>query len=66
MDGFELATIIRHDERLKNIPIIMITSRTGEKHRQRSAAIGVNEYMGKPYNESELMETINKLLLKDE
>jgi chemosensory pili system protein ChpA (sensor histidine kinase/response regulator) len=62
MDGFELATIIRHDERLKNIPIIMITSRTGEKHRDRAMTIGVNEYMGKPYNETDLIETINKLL----
>ncbi len=62
MDGFELATIIRHDERLKNIPIIMITSRTGEKHRDRAMTIGVNEYMGKPYNETDLIEMINKLL----
>ncbi len=62
MDGFELATIIRHDERLKQIPIIMITSRTGEKHRERAEAIGVNRYMGKPYNEVDLLETINGLL----
>jgi len=62
MDGFELATIIRHDERLKNIPIIMITSRTGEKHRQRAESIGVNRYMGKPYNEVDLLDTINDLL----
>jgi len=62
MDGFELATIIRHDERLKNIPIIMITSRTGEKHRERAEAIGVNQYMGKPYNEVDLLDTINDLL----
>jgi len=62
MDGFELATIIRHDERLKNIPIIMITSRTGEKHRERAESIGVNRYMGKPYNEVDLLETINGLL----
>jgi len=62
MDGFELATIIRHDERLKDIPIIMITSRTGEKHRDRAMSIGVNEYMGKPYNETDLIEMINKLL----
>jgi len=62
MDGFELATIIRHDERLKGIPIIMITSRTGEKHRERAESIGVNRYMGKPYNEVDLLETINGLL----
>lgn len=63
MDGFELATIIRHDQRLKGIPIIMITSRTGEKHRERAESIGVNQYMGKPYNEVDLLETINGLLV---
>ena len=40
----------------------MITSRTGEKHRERAIGIGVNEYMGKPYNETDLVETINKLI----
>ncbi len=62
MDGFELATIIRHDETLKDLPIIMITSRTGEKHRQRAESIGVNHYMGKPYNEVDLLQTIEALL----
>ncbi|WP_223671124.1 Hpt domain-containing protein [Kangiella shandongensis] len=62
MDGFELATIIRHDERLKHIPIIMITSRTGEKHRERAEEIGVNQYLGKPYNEDKLLATIKDML----
>ena len=62
MDGFEVATLVRHDERLKDLPIIMITSRTGEKHRQRAMSIGVNEYLGKPYQESLLLETINRLV----
>ncbi len=61
MDGFELATNMRNDESLKNIPIIMITSRTGEKHRERAMSIGVNEYMGKPFNENELLASIQKL-----
>jgi len=65
MDGFELATIIRHDERMKDLPIIMITSRTGEKHRERAESIGVNQYMGKPYNEVDLLETINSLLSEE-
>ncbi len=64
MDGFELATNIRNDDELKHIPIIMITSRTGEKHRQRAMNIGVNNYMGKPYNEAELLESIQKLIKK--
>jgi chemosensory pili system protein ChpA (sensor histidine kinase/response regulator) len=62
MDGFELATIIRHDEKLKELPIIMITSRTGEKHRERANQIGVNQYMGKPYNEVDLIDSISALL----
>ncbi len=62
MDGFELATHIRNSERLKDIPIIMITSRTGEKHRQRAMDIGVNKYMGKPYTEVDLLENIESLI----
>ncbi|WP_271410210.1 Hpt domain-containing protein [Pseudomonas sp. Q1-7] len=62
MDGFEVATLVRHDERLKDLPIIMITSRTGEKHRERAMSIGVNDYLGKPYQESLLLETIQHLV----
>jgi len=58
MDGFEVATRIRRDERLKDLPIIMITSRTGQKHRDRAMAIGVNDYLGKPYQESVLLQSI--------
>jgi len=66
MDGFELATIIRHDEKLKDLPIIMITSRTGDKHRERAEQIGVNQYMGKPFNEVDLLGAITTLLpIKD-
>jgi len=62
MDGFELATNIRNDDVLKNLPIIMITSRTGQKHRDRAMNIGVNVYMGKPYSEGELLDNINNML----
>ena len=62
MDGFEVATLVRHDERLKDLPIIMITSRTGEKHRERALAIGVNEYLGKPFQEALLLERIAALV----
>ncbi len=62
MDGFEVATHVRHDTRLKDVPIIMITSRTGEKHRERAFDIGVNCYMGKPFQENELLNTIRELL----
>ena len=62
MDGFELATYIRNDDRLKDLPIIMITSRTGEKHKEKAMEIGVNQYLGKPYQEEELLKHINKIL----
>jgi chemosensory pili system protein ChpA (sensor histidine kinase/response regulator) len=62
MDGFELATHVRNESRLRSIPIIMITSRTGDKHRQRAMQIGVNRYLGKPFQEAELMENIRALL----
>ncbi len=62
MDGFEVATHMRNEERLKGIPIIMITSRTGEKHRQRAREIGVERYLGKPYQEAELLETIAEVV----
>ena len=58
MDGFEVATRIRQDPRLRDLPIIMITSRTGQKHRDRAMAIGVNDYLGKPYQESVLLQSI--------
>ncbi len=62
MDGYELATHVRNNERLKNVPIIMITSRTGDKHRQRAMDIGVQEYLGKPYNESELLGYVQSVM----
>ena len=61
MDGFEVASFVRHDDNLRDMPICMITSRTGEKHRERALAIGVNEYLGKPFQETELLKTIERL-----
>lgn len=60
MDGFEVATQVRNDPRLAHLPIIMITSRTGQKHRDRAMAIGVNDYLGKPYQESVLLDKIGR------
>ncbi|WP_297830658.1 Hpt domain-containing protein [Thermomonas sp.] len=62
MDGYELATAMKGDPRLRNVPIIMITSRTGDKHRQRAIDIGVERYLGKPYQEAELMRNVFELL----
>jgi chemosensory pili system protein ChpA (sensor histidine kinase/response regulator) len=62
MDGFELATHMRNDERLKHVPIIMITSRTGDKHRERARQIGVSNYLGKPYQENDLLDSIQHII----
>ena len=50
------------DPRLREVPIVMITSRTGDKHRQRAFEIGVERYLGKPYQEAELMRNVFELL----
>jgi chemosensory pili system protein ChpA (sensor histidine kinase/response regulator) len=58
MDGFELARYIRADPTLHDLPIIMITSRMADKHREHALELGVNNYLGKPYNEEELLGLI--------
>ena len=58
MDGFDLARNIRSDERLRDLPIIMITSRIAEKHREHARELGVDHYLGKPYSEEELLGLI--------
>ncbi|ASP38178.1 hybrid sensor histidine kinase/response regulator [Bacterioplanes sanyensis] len=65
MDGFEVASQVRHDSRLKHIPIIMITSRTGDKHRDRAMSIGVNDYLGKPFQEDKLLAAMTQLLANE-
>jgi chemosensory pili system protein ChpA (sensor histidine kinase/response regulator) len=62
MDGYDFTRAIRADQRLKHIPIIMITSRTADKHRNYALSLGVNAYMGKPYSESDLAETIKSFV----
>ncbi|RIX47370.1 MAG: response regulator [Rhodocyclales bacterium GT-UBC] len=58
MDGFDLLRNIRADERLQHLPVIMITSRTADKHRNYALEIGANHYLGKPYDEDELLRLI--------
>ncbi|WP_275097417.1 Hpt domain-containing protein [Sedimenticola hydrogenitrophicus] len=62
MDGYELARHMRNSDDLKQIPIIMITSRTGDKHRKLAMELGVRRYLGKPYQESELLDNIYSVL----
>ena len=58
MDGFDLARNIRADARLAGLPIVMITSRIAEKHREHAMSLGVDHYLGKPYSEDELMSLV--------
>ena len=62
MDGFELTRTVRGDQRTRGIPIIVISSRTAEKHRDQATQLGVNAFLGKPYQESELLEQVMKYL----
>ncbi|MDH5183977.1 MAG: response regulator [Gammaproteobacteria bacterium] len=62
MNGYDLLQHIRRDERLKELPVIMITSRTGEKHRDKAFELGANDYFGKPFDENKLAVRINELI----
>jgi chemosensory pili system protein ChpA (sensor histidine kinase/response regulator) len=63
MDGFELTRTVRADTGLSHLPIIMISSRTAEKHRAHALEIGVNAFLGKPYQEQQLLDQISALAL---
>ena len=61
MDGFEVLSRVRHNAKLQHIHIVMITSRTGEKHRDRALSLGASRYLGKPFQENELLQVIGEL-----
>lgn len=65
MDGFDLTRNVRNDSRLRGIPIIMITSRSAAKHRNYAMDLGVNEYYGKPFQEEELLKSIDTFVHKE-
>ena len=62
MDGYEFASHVRNDDRVADVPIIMITSRVGDKHRARAIEIGVNDYLGKPFQDTQLLDAIRRQL----
>ncbi len=62
MDGFELVRNIRGDSRTANIPLLIISSRTAEKHRSLARELGVNAYLGKPVQDDELLAQVKALL----
>ncbi len=61
MDGYELLASLKRSEFLRDIPVVMITSRAGEKHRQKAFELGVSEYLSKPFEDAYLIDTIRKL-----
>jgi chemosensory pili system protein ChpA (sensor histidine kinase/response regulator) len=63
MDGFEVVAHMRNHPRLKETPVIMVTSRSGEKHRERAFKLGVNDYLIKPYQQDGMMSAIRRLLV---
>lgn len=62
LDGFEVVTRVRNEARLANMPIVMISSRTGDKHTERALSLGANDFLGKPYQDKNLLSTINSHL----
>jgi chemosensory pili system protein ChpA (sensor histidine kinase/response regulator) len=60
MDGFDLTRVLRADPRTRDVPIIMISSRTAGKHRDQAAELGVKVFLGKPYPEAELLRHITE------
>jgi chemosensory pili system protein ChpA (sensor histidine kinase/response regulator) len=62
MDGFEVIAHVRNQTHLRHLPIIMVTSRSGEKHRERAMYLGANDYLTKPYQEDQLIESIRNIL----
>lgn len=64
MDGYELLASLKRNENLRSIPVIMITSRSGDKHRRKAYDLGVSDYITKPYEESLLIKKIKKLIEK--
>ncbi|MBS1187268.1 MAG: CheA signal transduction histidine kinase [Burkholderiaceae bacterium] len=65
MDGFDLIRNVRSDNRISKTPIIMITSRTASKHRNYAMELGANEYYGKPFQEQQLLESIEEFVGKE-
>jgi chemotaxis family two-component system sensor histidine kinase/response regulator PixL len=62
MNGFEFLGVRRRDSELSNIPIVMLTSRSGVKHRNLAMQLGANAYFTKPCIEQEFLVELKKIL----
>lgn len=65
MDGYQFAAFVRNNTEIEDVPIIMITSRVSEEHKARAIELGVNDYLGKPYQESVLLNAVRNLVQLD-
>lgn len=63
MDGYDLVASMQANEHLRELPVIVITSRTGEKHRVKAFETGISEYLSKPFEDAVLLETVMKYAL---
>jgi chemosensory pili system protein ChpA (sensor histidine kinase/response regulator) len=66
MDGFELLSTLRDDARWREIPVVMITSRIADRHRERAMQLGANAYLGKPYREEEVLSLLSSVTQRTE
>lgn len=64
MDGLEVARQVRHDDRLVSLPIVMTSSHTGDKHQEQASQLGVDKFLSKPFQEHELLATIDELVTR--
>jgi chemosensory pili system protein ChpA (sensor histidine kinase/response regulator) len=62
MDGFELTARLRDTDQYRRVPIIMLTSRAGDKHRSKAFSLGVTDYLVKPYQDEMLLGAIRRLV----
>lgn len=65
MDGYELISSLKGSEQLCSVPVVLITSRSGDKHREKALDLGISDYLAKPYDDSELISIVERLSKKD-
>jgi chemosensory pili system protein ChpA (sensor histidine kinase/response regulator) len=65
MDGYELLTVLRNQAAYHHLPVVMVTSRAGEKHRKRALELDANAYLVKPYTDEVLLETVRNLVTEN-
>jgi chemosensory pili system protein ChpA (sensor histidine kinase/response regulator) len=64
MDGYELTSTLRAQEAYQHLPIVMLTSRAGEKHRRKAFEVGATEYLVKPYQDATLVDLVRRLVIQ--